>query len=55
MSKEYTITPQGSLGLLALGHVGIKRWKEVEQGEVVDHEKVTKWLDSWENDDKEDI
>jgi hypothetical protein len=29
MSKEYTITSQGSLGLLALGHIGIKKWKEV--------------------------
>jgi hypothetical protein len=37
MSKEYTITPQGSLGLLALGHVGIKRWKE-----VVAQEKINK-------------
>ncbi len=32
MGKEkklnYTVTPQGSLGLLALGDVGIKLWRE---------------------------
>ena len=33
----------------------LKRWKEVEQGEVVDHEKVSKWLDSWGTDNEEDI
>jgi hypothetical protein len=26
--QEYNITPQGSLGLLALGDVGIKLWRE---------------------------
>lgn len=32
MSKEYKITPQGSLGLLALGHVGLRLWrKEIEK------------------------
>jgi hypothetical protein len=32
MSKEYNITPQGSLGLLALGHVGLRLWrKEIEK------------------------
>lgn len=25
----YKITPQGSLGLLALGAVGVRKWKEV--------------------------
>ena len=29
MSKEYKITKQGSLGLLALGHIGIIKWREV--------------------------
>ena len=33
----------------------LERWKEVEQGQVVDHEKVSKWLDSWGTDNKEDI
>lgn len=27
-NKEYIVTPQGSLGLLALGHIGIKKWRE---------------------------
>jgi hypothetical protein len=27
-NKEYNITPQGSLGLLALGHIGIQKWRE---------------------------
>lgn len=26
---EVKITPQGSLGLLALGHVGLRKWREV--------------------------
>jgi hypothetical protein len=30
---DYTVTPQGSLGLLALGDVGIKLWREaIEKG-----------------------
>jgi hypothetical protein len=29
MSKEYKITEQGSLGLLALGHIGLRKWREV--------------------------
>jgi predicted transcriptional regulator len=33
----------------------LERWKEVEQGQVVDHEKVSKWLDSWGTDSEEDI
>jgi hypothetical protein len=44
MSKEYKITPQGSLGLLALGHVVIKKWRE-----VVEKEKLKK---TNSNDDK---
>ena len=32
MSKEYKITSQGSLGLLALGHVGLRLWRlEIEK------------------------
>lgn len=26
--KIYTATPQGSLGLLALGHIGLIKWRE---------------------------
>jgi hypothetical protein len=29
MAKEYKITSQGSLGLLALGHIGLRKWREV--------------------------
>ncbi|MFM7682795.1 MAG: hypothetical protein ACKO7P_08620 [Bacteroidota bacterium] len=29
MRKEYKITEQGSLGLLALGHIGLRKWREV--------------------------
>lgn len=29
MGKEYQITKQGSLGLLALGHIGLLKWREV--------------------------
>ena len=28
-SKEYKITAHGSLGILALGHVGLRAWREV--------------------------
>ena len=28
MSKEYKITSQGSLGILALGHVGLRLWRQ---------------------------
>jgi hypothetical protein len=27
-AKEYKITAQGSLGILALGHVGLRVWRE---------------------------
>lgn len=26
--KEYIVTVQGSLGLLALGHIGVSKWRE---------------------------
>jgi hypothetical protein len=29
MNKDYIITKQGSIGLLALGHIGIIKWREV--------------------------
>lgn len=31
MKVEYKVTTQGSLGLLALGHIGIKKWKEANE------------------------
>jgi hypothetical protein len=32
MSKDYKITSQGSLGILALGHIGLRLWRqEVEK------------------------
>jgi hypothetical protein len=30
-NKEYIVTPQGALGILALGHLGIRKWREVVQ------------------------
>lgn len=27
--SKYVLTPQGSLGILALGHIGIRQWREV--------------------------
>jgi hypothetical protein len=27
-SNEYKITAQGSLGLMALGHIGLRAWRE---------------------------
>jgi hypothetical protein len=29
MEKEYKITAQGSLGILALGHIGLRKWRAV--------------------------
>jgi len=29
--QSYTITPQGSLGLLALGDVGVRLWREARE------------------------
>jgi hypothetical protein len=36
MKKEYQITSQGSLGLLALGHVGLRKWREVVEKEKIE-------------------
>jgi hypothetical protein len=33
MENEYKITSQGSLGLLALGHIGILKWKEAKEAD----------------------
>ena len=35
--KIYTATPQGSLGLLALGHIGLIKWRE-----AIENSKSTK-------------
>jgi hypothetical protein len=32
-NKEYIVTPQGSLGLLALGHIGIQKWRAASQAQ----------------------
>ncbi len=29
--QSYTVTPQGSLGLLALGDVGVRLWREARE------------------------
>jgi hypothetical protein len=48
MSREYKITSQGSLGLLALGHVGLRLWRQEikknkqEQEKLVETENVQK-------------
>ena len=28
-TEEYTLTAQGSIGILALGSIGIRKWREV--------------------------
>ncbi|HLT32711.1 MAG TPA: hypothetical protein VKZ98_02890 [Aquaticitalea sp.] len=39
MAKEkYTINARGSLGLLALGDVGLEKWRKIKQAEL-DKEK----------------
>jgi hypothetical protein len=38
-NQEYIVTPQGSLGILALGHVGIRKWREIVQKEKDKKEK----------------
>ena len=39
--KKYKITKQGSLGLLALGHIGLKQWREVVEREKKKEEQAT--------------
>lgn len=39
--KPYTIPKEGSLGLLALGDVGLRKWREVRDGKR-DKEKSSK-------------
>jgi len=38
-NKDYIVTPQGSLGILALGHLGIRKWREIVQKEKDKKEK----------------
>jgi hypothetical protein len=42
MGKEYKITPQGSLGLLALGHIGILKWKEAKEAAKLNQKDSSK-------------
>lgn len=42
MPKEYKITEHGSLGLLALGHIGLKKWREVVELEKKKREEEKK-------------
>lgn len=41
---KYEIPPEGSLGLLALGHIGLKLWrekrKEVYQAKIAENQKL---------------
>lgn len=46
--KEVIITPQGSLGLLALGAVGLRKWREVR-----DEHKAKEQNNKKEEDGKE--
>ena len=32
----------------------LSRWKEAELGQVVEHDEVVKWLDSWGTEGKQD-
>jgi hypothetical protein len=38
--KKYKITKQGSLGLLALGHIGVKQWREVRRKELENQKDI---------------
>ena len=53
--KEYKIPPQGSLGLLALGDIGIKLWREKrkEAGKDPVKKKLKKKEDNTESDGDE--
>jgi hypothetical protein len=46
---EYKITPQGSLGLLALGDVGVKLWRD----SISKNLKKKKDKTTTQNDEKE--
>lgn len=40
MSRDYKITSQGSLGLLALGHVGLRLWRQEIKKNKQEQEKL---------------
>lgn len=40
--QEFKITPQGSLGVLALGAVGLRKWREVRDEYRLKQEKANK-------------
>jgi hypothetical protein len=41
-NQFYTITPQGSLGLLALGDIGIQEWRKAREKSKSESTKVKK-------------
>lgn len=45
---KFEITPEGSLGLLALGAVGLRKWREVRDAHIEKTKKEN------ENDGKKD-
>lgn len=54
MSKEYKITAEGSLGVLALGDVGLKLWREQRSKEGKNpYDKVGEDKPNKENNGKE--
>jgi hypothetical protein len=38
-NKKIAITPKGSLGLLALGDIGLQAWREVKKAEYMKEKK----------------
>jgi hypothetical protein len=38
-NKTYEITPEGSLGLLALGAIGLRKWREVRDADKIKSKK----------------
>lgn len=43
MAREYKMTHHGSIGVLALGHIGIRQWRKAVQAEKerVEKESMT--------------
>lgn len=53
MEIEYIATSEGSLGLLALGDIGVTAWKEALKKEREEEKKLTTEItDATENDKK---
>lgn len=44
---EHYVTEQEQLENLK--QETLKRWQEVERGEVITHDEVSGWLDTWDN------